>query len=204
MTTRTWKQSHIVTVPHKVPVMWKNSIRESMLCSQACSDHKNRIHSHCWTQGSPHYDPFFSPKYSTIGGTIRIISIHRCPTSKQQTIATFGKLVKSHFQQVMHCSYAHWWRSCAERSIYWTGFSSWWNVFVFRNARTDKLNISTTSEYCLIREILFMFRVPTNCKFFSIVNDAVQVNDLVSLNSVSLVCMLHSFHIFSIPSSLTK
>lgn len=67
------------------------------------------------------------------------------------------------------------------------------HVFYFRysrNAHTNKVNISTVSEYCLIREILFMFRAPTNCKFFRIVNDSVEVNDSVSLNSVSLVGLL--------------
>lgn len=66
-------------------------------------------------------------------------------------------------------------------------------ISVSRNSHTNKVNVSTVSEYCLIREILFMFRAPTNCKFFCIVNDSVQVNDLVSLNSVSLVGLSHPF-----------
>lgn len=41
-----------------------------------------------------------------------------------------------------------------------------------------------------------MFRAPTNCKFFRIVNDSVEVNDLVSLNSVSLVGHCSSLTIF--------
>ncbi|KAJ6635484.1 Gamma-tubulin complex component 5 [Pseudolycoriella hygida] len=56
----------------------------------------------------------------------------------------------------------------------------------FWNAHTDNVKISTISEYCLIREILFMFIVPTNCKFFRIENDTIEINDFVSLNSVSL------------------
>lgn len=35
-----------------------------------------------------------------------------------------------------------------------------------------------------------MFYAPINCKFFTVVTDLVQVNDLVSLNSVSLVCLV--------------
>lgn len=47
--------------------------------------------------------------------------------------------------------------------------------------------ISTISEYCLIREILWMFTMPSDCKFFAIHDDTITVKNNVSLNSVTLV-----------------
>ncbi|XP_037037056.1 gamma-tubulin complex component 5-like [Bradysia coprophila] len=95
---------------------------------------------------------------------------------------TRGSVLRSFlFAKVQH----HWWN---DPNYIYPSVSDFKtaNYCHFWNDRTDKLKISTTSEYCLIREILFMFRAPTNCKFFSIVNDSVEVNDLVSLNSLSL------------------
>ncbi|XP_039429506.1 gamma-tubulin complex component 5-like [Culex pipiens pallens] len=45
--------------------------------------------------------------------------------------------------------------------------------------------VSTVSEYCLIREILWMFTNPANCKFFRIDDDQVWINPNVSLSSTT-------------------
>ena len=65
-------------------------------------------------------------------------------------------------------------------------FCELWSKSVSRTVHTFGLTSTcTVSEYCLIREILWMFSNPTDCKFFKIENDQIVVNEKVSLASVT-------------------
>lgn len=50
--------------------------------------------------------------------------------------------------------------------------------------------IVTVSEYCLLREVIWMFLAPTNCKFFRIEDGVVIMNFNVSLASVTAVSFI--------------
>lgn len=66
-------------------------------------------------------------------------------------------------------------------------FCDYWNQTILKASysfiKPDP--VSTVSEYCLIREILWMFTNPTNCKFFRIDDDQIWINPSVSLSSAT-------------------
>lgn len=70
-------------------------------------------------------------------------------------------------------------------------FCNFWNhhLSLVSNNYIKIENISTISEYCLIREILWMFLNPCDCKVFKIVGEEIVINSNVSLNSTTVVSM---------------
>ncbi|XP_065094510.1 gamma-tubulin complex component 5-like [Ochlerotatus camptorhynchus] len=66
-------------------------------------------------------------------------------------------------------------------------FCDYWNQTILKASysfiKPDP--VSTVSEYCLIREIFWMFTNPTNCKFFRIDDDQIWINPSVSLSSAT-------------------
>lgn len=66
-------------------------------------------------------------------------------------------------------------------------FCDYWNQTILKASHSfiKPDPVSTVSEYCLIREILWMFTNPTNCKFFRIDDDQIWINPNVSLSSTT-------------------
>ncbi|XP_055614267.1 gamma-tubulin complex component 5 [Uranotaenia lowii] len=73
-------------------------------------------------------------------------------------------------------------------------FCDYWNQTIVKASHSfiKPETVSTISEYCLIREILWMLTNPVNCKFFRIDDDQVWINSNVSLSSTT-ERGLHSF-----------
>ncbi|XP_053692740.1 gamma-tubulin complex component 5 [Sabethes cyaneus] len=85
-----------------------------------------------------------------------------------------------------------WWKNSqtkAEVNSSHTGasFCDYWNRTILKASHSFmKLDpVSTVSEYCLVREILWMFINPTDCKFFRIDDDQIWINPNVSLSSAT-------------------
>ncbi|XP_055641192.1 gamma-tubulin complex component 5 [Toxorhynchites rutilus septentrionalis] len=66
-------------------------------------------------------------------------------------------------------------------------FCDYWSQTILKASNSFiKLDpVSTVSEYCLVREILWMFTNPTDCKFFRIDDDQIWINPNVSLSSAT-------------------
>ncbi|XP_058822451.1 gamma-tubulin complex component 5 [Topomyia yanbarensis] len=66
-------------------------------------------------------------------------------------------------------------------------FCDYWNQTILKASHSfiKPDPVSTVSEYCLVREILWMFTNPVNCKFFRIDDDQVWINPNVSLSSAT-------------------
>lgn len=60
----------------------------------------------------------------------------------------------------------------------------WWKI-----NKSSRSEIGTSSEFCLIKEIIWMFIKPTDCKFFSINNSTLTINYTlnVTIGSISQV-----------------
>nr|XP_029727882.1 gamma-tubulin complex component 5-like [Aedes albopictus] len=95
------------------------------------------------------------------------------------------KWLKEHVQ-------SGWWKdSKAKAEVNGThegaSFCDYWNQTILKASHSfiKPDPVSTVSEYCLIREILWMFTNPTNCKFFRIDDDQIWINPNVSLSSTT-------------------
>lgn len=99
--------------------------------------------------------------------------------------STSEKWLKDHVQ-------SGWWKDskakAAVNSIHeGASFCDYWNQTILKASHSFIKSdpISTVSEYCLIREIMWMFTNPNNCKFFRIDDDQVWINPNVSLSSAT-------------------
>ncbi|XP_058447372.1 gamma-tubulin complex component 5 [Malaya genurostris] len=91
-------------------------------------------------------------------------------------------------ENVQNC----WWKdSKAKAEVNSThegaAFCDYWNQTILKASHSfiKPDPVSTVSEYCLVREILWMFVNPVNCKFFRIDDDQVWINPNVSLSSAT-------------------
>ncbi|XP_055546235.1 gamma-tubulin complex component 5 isoform X2 [Wyeomyia smithii] len=66
-------------------------------------------------------------------------------------------------------------------------FCDYWNRTILKASHSfiKPDPVSTVPEYCLVREIFWMFINPTDCKFFRIDDDQIWINPNVSLSSAT-------------------
>lgn len=109
----------------------------------------------------------------------------RVPIYHEFDSTTAGKLSETVQSQ--------WWKDqtsvCVPNSKYQSAsFCEYWNQLLARASYNYiKIEeISTASEYCLLREIFWMFVKPIDAKFFRIENDRVVMNANVSIPSVTM------------------
>lgn len=121
----------------------------------------------------------------------------RVPIYHEFDSTTAGKLLSDTVQ-------CHWWKDqrsiCVANSKYQSAsFCEYWNQLLARASYNyiKVEEISTASEYCLLREIFWMFVKPIDAKFFRVESDRVVVNANVSIPSVTMKGLQSFLKIFT-------